>query len=393
MRRFFLSATFLLLIAGLIALWNCRFERMPGASGLNLADLRKASSVLPPGAVWEGDVERPTLRLTIGPEHPRISLAMVLPDFPAMEALHIHFSMVARNLQLGAQEWDDGRVLIEWHSPDSGNREETDAICSLRDSQSSSDVRLIARCASGSSVPVLRIEHLGWGGEFAISQLEMIPVRERDLWIFGRWVMAALFFAWLWFLLSGQEYYSAWRRILTIGIWLGMAVYFAVPGPWKTLRPLVTAFEIGKPASFIKLGGEPTQSMSPSSTAARLPHSIVNSTGLGKIPLQGGWIVRVKHHLAMARPLLHALLLFVPTIVFALLVGPRLALALAFGMAFSIEAAQTAFGYGFDWVDVCDLLTDAAGILLAIRVFGQLKKSGRFSWVFRDPRDFGPVGS
>jgi glycopeptide antibiotics resistance protein len=93
---------------------------------------------------------------------------------------------------------------------------------------------------------------------------------------------------------------------------------------------------------------------------------------LGALPLQGGWIIQVKSHLAKLRPLLHSLLLCGPTLLFLWLVGRRPAIALALGLAILIEAAQAAFGYGFDFLDVFDLVSDVLGIAAALWVHRRL---------------------
>lgn len=377
MRLMILAATFALLIAGLLGLWCYRFERLPGTRSLSLEELRVLSPQLPPGAEWTGDLSSSTLRLTVGPNQPRIGVSFPLPDFPPMEALFVRISIAARGLERGPQEWDDGRVMVEWRSPDHLELQETDPIGSLRDSERIDNVSMAARSSTGNSVPVLRIEHLGRSGEFEMAHLELIPIQERGIWKFGRWLLLLLFFFWFWFAVSGRSGIPAWRRVASICIWLSMSVYLAIPGPWKTLRPLIADFRLGEPSVHQVFNHSVKPSSDSSSKALPASRSTEAPSDFGKIPLHGSWIVQLKQKLAMVRPLLHACLLFVPTLVFAVLLGPRLALALSAGLALSIEAAQTAFGFGFDWVDVLDLMTDAIGILGAIWVFGRWLKGRR----------------
>jgi len=384
MRRVFLSATFLLLLAGLLLLWRYRFERVPDSPSLGLAELRAAMPELPPGAQWMGSMEHPALRLTVGPEHRSVAVRMELPGLPAMEALQIRFSMAAKNLTRGKHEWDDGRALIEWRSADGVGQQETDPVGSLRENKSSGETTLVVRPSSGSSIPVLRVEHLGEGGDFEITQLEMIPVKERSLWIYGRWGLLAGWFVWFVMLLAGGDQRSIWRRIAAAGIWLGMAIYFVVPGPWKTLRPLGIPFVIGPPVSWVTPANQPARNGQASQAASSITPPPPGSEVLGRIPLQGGWIIHVKYHLARLRPLLHALLLFAPALALAWLLGRKPAIALALGLAVSIEAAQTAFGYGFDWLDVLDLASDAIGIALAIWVYRIARHQG--CWKVARPR-------
>ncbi len=374
MRRVSLWVTFPLLIAGLFVLWGHRFERMPAASEIGLAELRTAFPVLPAGAEWQGSAQDPVLRLVVSQENPRVRLRMELPDVPPVEAFLIRYRMKTKNLTVGPQEWDDGRALIEWRSSDGTVKLELDPVGSLRGDSDSGDNELVLRPANGRSIPVLWIEHLGRGGEFEISSLEMIPVRGRALWKFGQWVLVVVWTLWIWMFLQMVGNRSRWMSALAAVIWVVAAVFLAVPGPWKTLRSLVIPFKIEPPVALIAGDERPTsdvKSVLPT-PAHRLPAPMLEATG--KIPIQDGWIIKVKHYLSMLRPILHALLLFLPTLVFASLVSRKSTIMLAAGLAIAIEAAQTSFGYGFGWDDVADLTTDAIGIALALWVWKKRKR-------------------
>lgn len=371
-RRVFLSSTFILLITGLVVLWSLRFERSSYGPALTLADLRVAAPILPSGATWEGNAANPVLRLRVDTINPQIGMRLELPGFPAMEAVHIRYSMAAKGLKLGPQKWDDGRVLIEWCPPGAEHGKETDPIGSLRDSECSDDISLVARASSGLAIPVLRIEHLGLGGELEVSRLELIPVKERSLWKTGRWVILAGFFAWLWVWLSSSSV-PAWKIALVSGLWLVLVIQFSVPGPWKTLRPLMLDFQLGT-APVGAVAGLPAYHGNIPSESDGKPVLTSESEILGKIPDHGSWIVRAKNQFAMFRPAIHALLLFAPALVFAFFMDRKHAFLLAVAFALSIEASQTAFGYGFDWVDVFDLATDLTGIMLAMWVHRKFSK-------------------
>jgi hypothetical protein len=370
-RRLLLLTTFLLLIASLYGLWQFRFERIPNTPSLTLGDLQNLGPGLPPGAVWAGSEEHPVLLLTASPGQPQLGIRFALAGFPAMESLHVSFRVAAKNLKLGRHDWDDGRILIEWHSPDGGNSQETDPVCSLRDSNSSGDQTLVVRPKSGRSIPALRVEHLGASGQFEISAIEMTPVKERAIWKYGRWLLLASWVGWMWAVLAGGARRKVWKNFAVIMIWLGMAMAFAIPGPWKTLRPLVTEFEMASASAA--LDDQPELTEAPSRVSAASPPARPGPGVLGALPLQGGWIIQLKSQLAKLRPLLHALLLFGPTLVFAWLVGRKPAMALAFALAISIEAAQLAFGYGFDLMDVFDLASDSLGIAAALWVHRKLQ--------------------
>jgi hypothetical protein len=372
MRRVFLWVTFPLLVAGLLVLWCHRFERMPSASEVCLAELRTKLPVLPAGAEWQGSAQDPVLRLVVSPENPRVRVRMELPGVPPIEAFLIRFRMKSKNLTAGEQVWEDGRALIEWRSSDGTVKLETDAVATLCGDTDSGDTEVVIRPANGRSIPVLWIEHLGRGGEFEISRLEMIPLRERVVWKFGQWLLAAAWLVWIWMFLRMGGNRSRWMSALAAVIWVVAAVFTAVPGPWKNSRSLVIPFKIGPPVALMAGDERPTgDAKSISHTPAlRLPEPIYEVPS--RIPIQDSWIVKVKYYLSMLRPILHALLLFLPALAFAFLLNRKSAIMLAVGLAVAIEVAQTAFGYGFGWDDVGDLVTDAIGIALALWVWERI---------------------
>lgn len=354
-------------------MWRCRFERMENLPPVSLADLKRATPILPAGAEWLGQDGRDSLRLAVNEDHPRVSFSAALPGISEVEALHVRINMAASNLIQGKQIWDDGRVLIEWRSADGTEKQEIDPLCSLCGNASSGNVSLVARPFSGATTPMLRIEHLGGGGEFEISKLECTAVRERAVWKYGRWILGACWFAWLYGLVSGLGSPSSVSKALAAGVWVALGTQFVVPGPWKSLRPLLVPFELGAqvapPEPQIHATGSETEIGA--GTAVKIPAAAHPATtaALGRIPPQGNWLIQIKHQLTKVRPLLHGLLLFGPTLLFAFLVGQRHALILAIGFAVAIEAAQTAFGYGFDREDVLDLLSDGLGVAAGIMAY------------------------
>lgn len=381
MRHFALSILLLLLLGAVVALWRCRFERVENLPPMSLADLKRAKPILPAGAEWGGGNGNETLRLTVNKDHPRVSFSVALPGISEVEALHVRIQMAASNLTQGKQIWDDGRVLIEWRSPDGMEKQEVDPLCSLRGNASSGNVSLVARPFSGASIPILRVEHLGRSGEFEISKLEWTAVRERAVWKFGQWILGACWFVWIYGFLSGLGSPSFVRKTMAAGVWVVLGIHFVVPGPWKSLRPLLVPFELGTqvsspaPKSETSAMGEENQkaSAAPVPAAGHQPAT----KELGRVPPQGNWLIRIKLHLARIRPLLHGLLLFGPTVLFAFLVGQRRALILAAAFAVAIEAAQTAFGYGFDHEDVFDLISNGLGVtagIIAYRMWPKLHK-------------------
>lgn len=387
MRRFILPCTFIALLAATFFLWQYRFERDSAHPTLRLTDLKKTSTLVP-GASWVEAKEGPALLLRTSEASTAVVQRIALPNLSAAQWLHLRFQIHANQLRLGKFPWSDGRLILEWHT--SGKSWEFDPVSSVRDNQSSGLIDLIARPDNGSATPALRTENLARSGEFQIDLFEVSVVRERPLWRIGRW---GLFLGWsLWFLIAAgfSARRTRLRSALTAAIWLAMAILFIFPGPWKTLHPLSTAFQIGPelrqlpaspaPAPLVSL---PSATQAPPATAIPpSPAKIEPPPSAGRVPTQGSLILRLKNQMSQISPLLgsllrsgiHIFLLFAPTFASVLLVGRRRAILLACLIAIAIEAAQFLFGYGLDGSDLLDLLFDACGILLALWVY---RKIGR----------------
>lgn len=364
MRRLFLPLTFLILVAALGFLWQNRFERSPGFPTIRLADLR-AATTQPTGVEWLGPATRPKLRLWVNPSDPRPVVARLeLPGMHAVDLLHLRIQIAATNLMPGKQDWEDGRCIIEWHSPAGGAAWENNRLGSARHNTLGETQEWVTRPDRPPAIPVLRVENLGTGGDFELSVFEATVVRETWVWKIGRWVIMAAWLAWAVAWIGVKAGFI--RPLLAATVWLVMGLYFVVPGPWKLYHSIVTPFQIGQ---------EVTSSHVP---VARPPDPISSSPmpleSVGEIPDQGDFTLRLKLYAAKARPMLHIILLWAPTLLIACLVGAKSARSLAVILALAIETAQVAFGYGFDWVDVFDLACDGTGIALALLAHRHLKR-------------------
>jgi hypothetical protein len=371
MRRLYLSGSFIALLVSLCSLWAYRFQRVPELRTWRLTDLCAATPELP-GVEWIGSPDHPSLRLKIDSENSRVAARISIPGIPAVNLLHLRFRMSARGLAPGKEEWEDGRAMIEWHPPGDAAVRENDPVGSVRYDEQLGPTDFVAFPVNAPAVPTLRLEHLGRAGEFELSDLEISVVEERAIWKTGRWILMCAWLAWGIACVRSWPGIPWWRAILASTLWVFMSTQFVVPGPWKIQRSMIPSF---------RLGSESTKYFTPSSAglAAGTEKSLssLNSGplhALGKLPAQGSFVLRVKHRIQQARPLLHALLLFAPTLVLAFIIGKNPTLLLMGILALSIELAQLAFGYGFDWGDVFDLATDAFGIGLAMWAYGKMLK-------------------
>jgi hypothetical protein len=361
MRRVFPAASFLALVAALVLLWTHRYERVPGLPVWRLADLRTGVPEVP-GVEWTGKADDPGLRLKVDEQTPRVALRLSIPGVPALNTLQLRYRMAANGLTPGKEKWETGRMMIEWHLEGMAGEVDQDPVGGAKLDEEFGNVTLIATSENGPARPALRIEHLGFAGKLELQDLEVTAVRERQLWKTGRWFLACGWLVWLVACIGPNPGSARWRVLAAAGIWLAMGIQFVVPGPWKIERPLTAGFELGERAHGPPSGQAPPsmESLSnPEISSGAVPSS-------GKIPVRGGLALRIKLLGAQARPLLHVLLLMAPVFASTLLVGRKPTLFLAVLLSLAIEGAQTAFGYGFDWLDVIDLLTDAAGIALGL---------------------------
>lgn len=368
MRRLFLPLTFLILVAAIGFLWQHRFERSPGLRTIHLADLR-ATSPESPGVDWLGPATRPRLRLRVNPDDPQpVVTRLDLPEMHAVDLLHLRVQIAATNLMPGKQSWEDGRCIIEWHSPSGGVVWENNRVGSARHNSLGETQEWVTRPDHPPAIPALRLENLGTGGDFELPVFEATVVRETWLWKIGRWVVIAAWLAWAVAWIGASA--GLIRPLLAATVWLVMGLYFVVPGPWKLYHSIGATFPIGtdiilrqEPAAHSRIVPPDPISSSP-----------VPVESVGMIPDQGDFTLRLKLYAAKARPMLHIILLWTPTFLIACLVGAGPARSLAVILAFAIEVAQVAFGYGFDWVDVFDLACDAIGIALALLAHRHLKR-------------------
>ncbi|MEO7101657.1 MAG: hypothetical protein ABI162_20065 [Luteolibacter sp.] len=379
MRRFTLLGTFFVLMAAVFFLWQYRFERSADFPTYRLSDLRKGS-MLGSGAEWIDSEKGPKLRLRVDQAHSGIVARMEFPQIAAISALHVRFQVSAKNLAPGKEFWEDGRSMIEWHSKGGGPDYENDGFFSVQHDQISDVTECVLRPEFSSAMPVLRIENLGSTGEMELSMFEATVLQERVIWKIGRWFLMAAWIIWIaaWIGPVGEKRFV--RPLLAGTVWIVVAIYFVVPGPWKILHSFEQPFQIGPEIRSVyhephvlDAGVEAQSNSAGQQTKEMQP--------VGKIPDKGDIALRIKHLLAEVRPLLHSLLLFAPTLVMACLVGRRGTILPMALFALGIELAEFSFGYGFDSQDVFDLVNDGIGIAAAILVYQVLTRFKSPAWL------------
>ena len=303
MRRVTLVASFIALMAALVLLWNYRFEPLPGLPVWRLADLRAGVPEVP-GVSWHGTSEHPRLRLKVDSQLPSVALRLGIHGAPALHMLQLRYRMVAKGLTPGKERWHNGRMMVEWHAPDGSGRPEMDPVGGIELDWDSGPVVLVAVPADGPAIPALRLEHLGMSGEWELAALEITAVRERLSWRLGSWALALCWLAWFFACLRSWQGIIRLRALVAASIWLLMGIHFAVPGPWKIIRPLAGDFRLGQTADTPAI-----VSPAPIDSHQSLPVIRSKETAAqGEIVPRGNLALRIKILIAWARPLLHSLL-------------------------------------------------------------------------------------
>lgn len=372
MRRIYLFGTFMLLVGAVYFLWQYRFQRSSEYPTFRLADLR-AGAQLQKGAEWVETGSGPMLKIHVDSAHRNVVALMNFPSVQAVDYLHVRFKVAARGLEPGREVWEDGRCIIDWHPPEGGAPFENDPVTSSRHDYPSVMTELVMRPDRGPAIPSLRVENLGRVGDFEIQTFEATVLKERMAWTIGKFLVPACWLVWIVFLIGPGGKYRLVRSVATACVWLLMGFYFVVPGPWKALRSFGEPFQIGSELIVPSSPVAPVKA-TPQVTNPETGGDVPEVKSVGKIPEKGNFTLRLKTFAAKAKSLLHVALLFAPTLLTALLVGRRPALVIAVLFSFCVEAAQIAFGFGADFVDVIDLLNDAAGIALAFVFYQILRK-------------------
>ncbi len=369
MRCAILTVTFLVLSTTLFYAWQHRFEVMPKIPIARFQEIRHFN-VINPKVQWSGQEKYPELRLKVCAENQRVVERLALPGFSKIDWVRIRFHLAAENLVPNSEKWEDGRGMIEWHSTKGNRLCLNDPFGSVRYNQNKQKQEIILRPDEASAIPIIRFENLGKSGELVVKDLEVTALRETKYWKFSKWIIIAGWSSWVIYLIRGNWQGSLSRAAVASGLWVIMGIYFVIPGPWQGARPMGNYFLIQE-VEFTPI----TQSELYHSTSFTClgRTNLTQVASVGKVPDRGDLILKIKNYAETIRPLLHGLLLFVPTLLIGLLVGLRPARSLAFIMAVAIESIEVIYGFGFDMLDAIDLLSNSLGIMIALFCIQKLK--------------------
>jgi hypothetical protein len=341
-----LAMLFCVLVVATGLAWNRRFETVEGSPLVRVDDGSGAGF-----SVEKKRGGKPIARV-VG-----------LPFGGAVDIVHVRFSCRAVGLVPGKENWEDGRVILDWVDG-AGQVVAHDTLTTMTGSDKKSrSAEMIVRSVGPELVPMLRVEHLGLSGRMEIHSLQAIAVRERE-WV--GWVTGGLLGVWgLWCygFVRALSDVARWRAVCAATIVFLMGWFLVVPGPWAHERPLSGDFQIGQGPDAVA-----SVVMTSEGGMAR------DEKPLGEMQVQGSWLLWVKKMLSILRPVLHVMLFAGPAFVIAGLCGARCAWWCGVLASCAVEAGQVGFGFGVDWLDGIDLLVDWAGILGAIWLFCKVEK-------------------
>ena len=284
------------------------------------------------------------------------SVSFGLPGIPEGSHLLIRFHAVAMEIVEGRELWDDGRIFLEWLSD--GNVIGVSRIHSARGNEDAGFQQIVISPPARTATPVLRFQNLGAAGTYEIHDLEIVAVRERKVWSWGKWFLAAGFLTTLAALAGGTKKPARWRGWMAAGVWMIVAVGYAFPGPWDVARPFIVPFVFVELSALERADDVDWQEFAAVDGK--------DQPLMGRFPQPDDIGLRLKQGLPWLRPLLHVALLFAPVFAMAWFVGAKRAFWLGWALSLSIEAAQTLYGFGFGWDDVWDLFVNGIAISAAV---------------------------
>jgi len=294
--------------------------------------------------------------------------------------LFTRFRVVADGLEGGAEKWQTGRMFVRWIVRDGGDTK-VSGLHSAAGDHDSGMMTLAVRRPADRAIPRIQIENLGVSGTYRVDFLEVTATTQRLHWKVLRALiplgfalaLAALIFA------PGR---APLRRVLAAAaVWVVAAMFYSIPGPWEGVRPLAMPLQMAASGTIAE---SPGRSLIPAGPGPAESEEMT----MGRLPDPDHIGLKIKTYLPFLRQLLHVLVLFAPTLLIAIFVDARRALALGLALSFSIEGAQFLYGFGFGLDDADDLVFNTIGILAALwlrfRLLPRLwRRGGNPDWISR----------
>lgn len=345
----------------LIDLWNHQFEPAPGSQTVGLQQLEWLTP-------RTDHIQHDPNALQISASSKVRHATFDLPFATTADYLYISITAQTKQLIPGKELWQDGRIFVEWLTPE--NRRATVTPIHSARGDSCASLSFAVKVPSGNLRPVLQMQNLGQQGDYLIQRIELTPAQHTRRWQWGSFLISAASLFFISSLLSQQSPPSWTRRLLAACVLILFCYLFIIPGPWPKRVGIGQPLHWKAPSltpSLVEeknLASKPAALRPPDVTHPPTPQPVASE--YSKLPEPDNLALRAKKALKKIRPVLHVALLFFPALLLCYFVGAKRGFLLGLTIAIGIEAAQWLFGYGFQADDVRDLLANLCGISLAV---------------------------
>ena len=403
---------FLLLSAATWLVWQYRYEALQDSPALTLDYTPKEVMRVPFGKV-DGTGEGDAIRLMAAEEAPRVELRW--REQPHAKYAHVRFETSTRGVKHAKYSWDDARITLLWIDADGQMAPDHLPLWSAYGDTARRERDMVIPLARHGTLPKIMITNRGRAGEFTLHSFSLQPLADRPGMHSATVLLVFAWFAWaawgirIWVAGTGTRF---WRLAGAAGLCVVFGWFSSLPGPWLPLQPIGKPFpvpEISSPAALAKAPPPPpapapvpapTQVQAPAppdSTASRAPAPSVPPPAPAPTPqailpiptptpaaepqplpsaqegapegIGGGPIRWLLAHLPAVKKFAHLAGFALLTTLLGFLTGSRRAIWPALVLAGLSEFCQWAFGFGFGWDDVLDLLLDTAAVFVGLLIW------------------------
>ena len=358
------------------AAWNCRFEQVPTAKPVTLASQDSRFQTIRGEDRVRWLREPPRLQIDAREPNQYPTVEIDPGDTPGASHFWVRMTSSGEELEAGDLPWQRARLVVNYRDDRGELLPKTPGVSVGVGTFSSQTICKVVKIDPSEGRLYFTIQNLALDGTFTVEELEIRAVRNRS-WF--PMVGLTLGFSWfLWILTVIRRWLGTVAG--TRGHFVAATTFFAAgsflvfPGPWHPLVPLGPLFMLPAapltvpdavaapttPQSPAQHTGEPSTTMKPSaSPQPRWQVPVHSPPGTSVIER----VFQFKEHF---RPLLHLAAFAALTFIFSALLDPGKGWLPVSALGLASEAMQVAFGFGFDWLDVFDLLLDAAGIAFGL---------------------------
>lgn len=392
---------FLLLSALTWLTWQYRYEALQDQPALTLGHTPRELMRVPFGKV-ESAGEGGAVRLKAAAEAPRIELRW--REQPHAKLAHIRLEASCEGVKAGRNNWDDARVTLLWIDAQGKLAPDHLPLWSAQGSVRSSRDMVVPLARHG-TLPKFIITNRGSAGEFTLHSFSVQPVAYRPgifyaiVLLTGAWVAWAAWGIRRWVAGVGTGW---WKLAAAAGLSVLFGWYSSLPGPWLPWQPIGKPFPIEVVSEVPKVISPPkpvpapapaplapapaptptppvatpapVPAPAPAPVAVPAPQPLPAAEEGAPEGIGGGPIRWLLARLPAVKKFAHLAGFAVLTALLGLLTGNRRAIWPALFLALLSEFCQWAFGFGFGWDDVLDLVLDTASVMLGLAIWLGLAK-------------------